>query len=262
MSGGLFDFSPRGWGRVILWTVVGTLACVAVALYVDSFNFATMDDEQRLRAILVNILLPVCLAVPMLLFLTIKLRELAIAHHELSRLASTDSLTSVLNRGAFTALVEGYLAEVRAQERETKGALLLIDADNFKSINDAYGHDSGDVALRLIAERIRASLRGPDIVGRIGGEEFGVFLPGSTEEQAETVAERIRRSIAEAGFVAKGTIRQLSVSVGGAVFDRRLPFGDLFRLADQQLYAAKQNGRNRVSVTPVGPYDPIPAAAA
>ena len=80
----MLDFSPSGWGRVWLWTVLGTLFCVTVALYVDSFNFPTMTDEQLTRAILVNVLLPTILAGPMLFFLTSKLRELAIAHHQLS----------------------------------------------------------------------------------------------------------------------------------------------------------------------------------
>lgn len=260
MRSSFLDFSPRGLGRVVLWTIAGTLGCIVVALYVDSFNFMTLDPEARFRAILVDILVPTGLAVPMLLFLTLKLRELAIAHHELAKLASTDSLTSVLNRGAFTTLVEGYLAQVRKEE--LKGALLLVDADNFKSINDQFGHDRGDEALKLIAGTIKGTLRGTDLVGRIGGEEFGVFLPGSSPDQAEGVAERIRSTIADSPFAPDGAGRVLSVSVGGAVFEKHLPFNDLFRLADQQLYSAKRNGRNRVSVAPVIHYDTVPMAAA
>src|SRR5262245_7255357 len=83
MNGGLFDFSARGWGRVIFWTVFGTLGCIAVAFYVDSFNFAALDEGARVRAILTDLFVPTVLAVPMLLFLLTKLRELAIAHHDL-----------------------------------------------------------------------------------------------------------------------------------------------------------------------------------
>jgi diguanylate cyclase len=256
------DFSARGWGRVILWTVLGTLGCIAVALYVDSFNFMAMDEAGRNRAILTNIFLPLMLAAPMLFFLTSKLRELAIAHHELSIVASKDSLTAVLNRGAFTTLVDAYLNQVRKQERGPSGALLVVDADNFKSINDSFGHDWGDEALRIIARSISGILRSTDLVGRIGGEEFGIFLPGSNVSQAEAVAERIRRMINDADFLPDGQIRRLSVSVGGAVFDRRLLFNELFRVADQQLYAAKHSGRNRISVSPVTRYDSVPMAAA
>jgi diguanylate cyclase (GGDEF)-like protein len=249
-NGGPLDFSPRGWGRVMLWTVLGTLVCVTAALYVDSFNFERLSREDLTRAVLVDIFLPIGLAVPMLLFLTIKLRELAVAQFELARLASLDSLTSVLNRRAFTTLVEAYLTEIRA--RDSRGALLVVDADHFKCINDRFGHESGDEALKEIARAIKGMLRNTDIVGRIGGEEFAVFLPGSTAEQARSAAERIRSSIAETDFQPAGGRALLSVSVGGAAFDKRLSFAELFRIADQQLYLAKNAGRNRVAVTPVG----------
>ena len=247
----MLDFSPRGRGRVWLWTTLGTIFCVSVAVYVDSFNFAAMTEEQRFRAILVDVLLPTVLAAPMLFFLTSKLRELAIAHHQLSVAASTDSLTGVLNRGAFTTLVDAYLGELKRTGRMSDGALLVVDADNFKSINDSFGHEHGDTALRAIAQTITANLRSGDLVGRIGGEEFAVFLPGTLPEQSASIAERIRSSVAEAIFEpVDGRRHLLSVSVGGALFRYGHSFSELFRIADQQLYAAKQNGRNRVSVSP------------
>ena len=247
------DLSPVGWGRVILTTIAGTAICVAAALYVDSFNFYRLDAVERLRSIIIDILLPVALAVPLLLFFSSKLRELAIAHNRLAIYASTDGLTQVMNRSAFSTLVEVYLAEIR--DMRIKGALLIIDADNFKAVNDRYGHDRGDEALVTIAQSIKATLRAPDIVGRIGGEEFGVFLPGATRDQAETVAERIRQAVSNAKFLPAGAAHHLSVSVGGAIFDRPLPFNELFRFADQQLYRAKRTGRDRVALAPVGDND-------
>ena len=256
------DLSPEGWGRVIIYTVLGTLVCVAAALYVDSFNFALYDDATRLRSIMVDIFLPIMLAVPFLLFFTGKLRELAIAHKNLTIYASTDALTQVMNRAAFATLVDAYLTQVRSAEEKAKGALLIIDADDFKSVNDRFGHDRGDEALITIAQSIKAMLRGPDLVGRLGGEEFGVFLPGATAEQATSVAERIRETVNVADFSPAGARHRLSVSVGGAVFDRDLPFPDLFRLADQQLYVAKRDGRNRVAIAPISPDDLSLGAAA
>jgi diguanylate cyclase len=245
------DLSAEGWGRVIVYTVLGTLVCVAAALYVDSFNFAHYDDAARNRAIMIDIGLPIVLAVPLLLFFTSKLRELAIAHKKLTIYASTDALTQVMNRAAFSTLVDAYLTQVRAAEQRAKGALLIIDADDFKAVNDRFGHDRGDEALVTIASSIKAMLRAPDLVGRLGGEEFGVFLPGATTEQATTVAERIRQTVNGASFAPAGAQHNLSVSVGGAVFEREVPFAELFRLADQQLYAAKRDGRNRVAIAPV-----------
>ena len=138
----------------------------------------------------------------------------------------------------------------------------MIDADNFKAINDTYGNDQGDAALRAIAEAIRSVLRSADRVGRIGGEEFAVFLPGTGVQTAEAVAERLRLAVLAIDFRPGDAPHQLTVSVGGAVYDRYLPFPELFRLADQQLYAAKQNGRNRVAVSPIKHYETLPAAAA
>jgi len=90
---------------------------------------------------------------------------------------------------------------------------------------------------------------GADIVGRIGGEEFGVFLPGSNPLRAEAVAERIRQAISDVEFIPDGSKRHLSVSVGGAVFERQVPFGALYRTADQLLYEAKERGRNCVAMS-------------
>lgn len=243
-----FNLSAQSWGRVIFVTTVGTVACVAAALIVDSFNFPNLDDAGRLRSILVDILLPAALAIPMLSFLMTKLRELAIAKDHLTILASTDSLTQVLNRGAFTLVVDSYLAKVQASHFSKEGALLVVDVDHFKAINDRFGHDRGDAALKLIALSIKSALREIDLVGRIGGEEFGVFLPGLRTKDARSVAERIRVSIAEVDFRPRGDREPLSVSVGGASFVQYVSFEDLFRQADERLYAAKEQGRNRVQM--------------
>jgi diguanylate cyclase len=256
------DLSRTSRTRVILVTVLGTLACVAITFLVDTSNLLALDAAARTRALVVDTVLPVGLAAPLLYYFMSKLRELAIAHERLQAYASTDSLTAVLNRGAFITLVEAYLDEVRTAERETKGALLIVDADNFKTVNDTLGHDAGDRALKVIATAIKGALRNIDLVGRIGGEEFAIFLPGSTVPNAETVAERIRQTIYRSTFEAMPEGRHLSVSIGGAVFERRVDYPDLFRIADQQLYRSKQNGRNRVTVSPITSHHGIPAAAA
>ncbi|MBL8580705.1 MAG: GGDEF domain-containing protein [Rhizobiaceae bacterium] len=244
----MLDFSARGWGRVILITVCGTLLCIAVPVAVDLLfmDFAPADLAKSLRN---DVLLPLLLATPLLSAFSYKMRQLAIAQAELQVVASTDSLTAVLNRGAFTMLVDAYLNAVRDQEVNRSGALLIVDADHFKSINDRFGHESGDEALKIIAGSIRGLVRNADLVGRIGGEEFGVFLPGSSPSDAAAVAERIRVTVSSAAFSADGKSSPLSVSVGGAVFARSVDYAELYRVADRQLYQAKQSGRNRVSLT-------------
>jgi len=245
------DFSATGGARVIAGTLCGTLFCICVALFVDSFNFSSMTDAQYQSALMVNILLPAGLAAPLFYLLLHKMRLLAIAHQEISIIAATDSLTAVLNRGAFKMLVDAYLQQATQQKEQSTGAFLMIDADHFKSINDRFGHQMGDDALKIIAQAIKTSLRQGDIVGRIGGEEFGVFLPKAGHDQAFIVAERIRQQISAAEFPPEESTNELSVSVGGATFNTRTDYADLFRRADKCLYSAKSGGRNMVVLEPL-----------
>lgn len=239
------DWSARGRARVWLLMALGTLICVAFAFAIDSFDVAT--GRWRWGSDPVNnFVIPVLLAPPFFFLLLDKMRQLAVAHTELMTVASTDSLTSLLNRRAFTELVDGYLKRVEESDRRIGGALLVIDVDHFKAVNDKFGHTSGDEALKLIAQTIRDTVRQADLVGRVGGEEFCVFMPGQGRESAEAAAERIRIAVTETEFAPDGARHALSVSVGGVAFEDVSPFSDLYRTADERLYAAKHNGRNRV----------------
>ncbi|TPK74849.1 GGDEF domain-containing protein [Mesorhizobium sp. B2-4-15] len=244
------DLSPTSWGRVIAVTAAGTAFFIAVAFFVDSFNFPYLSSEAVRRAEMTDLLLPLILGGSFLFFLMWKIRQLAIAQRDLSIIAATDSLTAVLNRGAFSMLVEAYLEQTRKQEQTRSGALLIIDADHFKAINDRLGHDCGDQALKLIAQAIKEQLRGSDIVGRIGGEEFGVFLPGVDPSQSWLVAESICRRIREMDFSPGGRSCPLSVSIGGTSFNGPTTYEAIFSAADRRLYAAKSNGRDQVSFDP------------
>ncbi|MEO5760579.1 MAG: GGDEF domain-containing protein [Mesorhizobium sp.] len=254
------DLSPTSWGRVIAATITGTAFFIAVAFFVDSFNFPYLSPDAVWRAQLTDLFLPLGLGGSFLFVLMWKIRQLAIAQRELSIVAATDSLTAVLNRGAFSMLVEAYLEQTRKQEHTNTGALLIIDADHFKSINDRLGHDCGDQALRLIAQAIKGQLRGGDIVGRIGGEEFGVFLPGVDPSQSWIVAESIRRRIREMDFSPGGQPCPLSVSIGGTSFNGPTTYEAIFSAADRRLYTAKSGGRDQVSFDPSSPTPP-PASA-
>lgn len=249
MSVKRLDLSSRGKPRVYLLTAVGTCFCSLAAFVLDSYSFETgvwRWGEQPIN----NLLIPFLLAPPFFWFLLSKLRELSIAHHELMNVAATDPLTSCLNRRAFTALVDGYLERVEQQKEHHGGALLVLDVDHFKAVNDSFGHEHGDVALKLIADTIKSSVREIDLVGRLGGEEFSVFLPNLDPSRTAMVADRIRAAISAASFAPEGQPHRLSISVGGATFDRRATFADLYRHADQRLYAAKNAGRNRVDIQP------------
>ncbi|UCI06569.1 GGDEF domain-containing protein [Mesorhizobium sp. B1-1-8] len=247
------DLSPTSRGRVAVVTIAGTAFFIACAFFVDSFNFPSLSPDALLWAQLTDLFLPLVLGGSFLFFLMWKMRQLAIAQKELSIVAATDSLTAVFNRGAFSMLVEAYLEQARRQSVVHAGALLIVDADHFKTINDRFGHDCGDQALKLIAGSIKAQLRGADIVGRIGGEEFAVFLPGADASQSWLVAEGIRRRIREVEFCPGERPCPLSVSIGGVAFDGPTTYADMFQVADRHLYKAKSNGRDQVSFESTGP---------
>lgn len=242
-------FSPN-WTSVRRWTLFGTLSCVLASIGFNLWLLRGFDNEVVHRVMIGAILLPVVLGAPLFFYFSVRLRGLAIANARLGRVARTDSLTACLNRGAFTLKVTDWL---HSKDRPARGALLMIDADNFKAINDEFGHDRGDEALTLIARCIRTVLRNGDLVGRMGGEEFAVFLPGVNQNQTVQVAERIRSAVNSVTFAPQGQQRCLSVSIGGAVFENRITFSELFRLADQRLYCAKNAGRNTTSIEPTEP---------
>jgi diguanylate cyclase len=247
MSGRRIDWSARGRARVYAFAAAGTLVCIAVALAFDSYSFTTGTWRWGADP-LNNVWIPLILAPPFFCFLLSKMRQLAIAHHELLTVASTDSLTSLLNRRAFTAMVDGYLERVASGERSFGGALLIIDVDHFKQVNDCFGHECGDEALKLIADTISGVVRDIDLVGRVGGEEFCVFIPAAEPERVLLIAERIRTAVNQAAFLPGENPHQLSVSIGGVTFVTGLTFSELYRRADQRLYSAKRNGRNRVEM--------------
>ena len=146
---------------------MGTLACIVLAFALDGYSFQSGRWEVPIRWYN-NILIPIVVAPPFFYFLLSKLRELSLAHRELLTVASTDPLTNCLNRRAFTALVDGYLSKFDDSTEKGQGALLVLDVDHFKDVNDRYGHDCGDQALILIADTIKASVREPDLVASGG----------------------------------------------------------------------------------------------
>lgn len=177
--------------------------------------------------------------------------QLAAAHRRLSEKASRDDMTGMLNRETFFATLE------RSRRRSDRGALLIIDADHFKAINDSYGHLTGDDALLLITAAIKKGVRAGDVLGRIGGEEFGAFLAGASEQEARNVAERIRREVERVAFhPVEGTAVPLTVSIGGTVCTAEATVSELMRAADRRLYEAKHGGRNLAIVD-----RPVPRAA-
>ena len=186
-----------------------------------------------------------------------RVKNLEITHQvEISRqqadlyreLASTDYLTHLVNRRRFLEIAEAEFLRVKIDHGPL--AIILLDVDHFKSVNDQYGHQAGDEVLTTVGTRIKKSLRQGDVAGRYGGEEFVVLVVGSLPDQCLRIAERIRQSVAQQPIQLGGVTIQVTISVGLACLnpERELPLDDLIARADQAMYQAKQAGRNRVMV--------------
>jgi diguanylate cyclase (GGDEF)-like protein len=162
--------------------------------------------------------------------------------------AATDSLTGLANRWTFDE--ELALEWRRAERIGDPLGLILLDIDNFKSVNDTYGHQAGDEILRRVGQVLAESVRHADLAARYGGEEFGVVLPETDLDGAIELAERLRLALeAEAVELADGTRLSVTASFGAAV-KGDLPGGEeLVAAADEALYEAKRTGKNRVAPT-------------
>lgn len=208
----------------------------------DRRRSEAMQAAERERNLQRQVLGLAGLVLAILLLLAIQQYRKA---RQLRALALTDELTGMPNRRNIVAFLDQQLAQVRRSHRSL-GAL-LIDIDHFKRINDSFGHDAGDRALRRVAKLAAAGLRRNDRLGRFGGEEFLIVLPDAEARIAQEIAERARRSIASAVFddVAPGLAITISVGVGifPEVANNRTAF---VKRLDEALYQAKAEGRNRV----------------
>ena len=164
---------------------------------------------------------------------------------KISEMAERDALTGLINRGTLFKQGKAIFAQLGAQ---SSAAVLMIDIDFFKNINDTYGHISGDEVLKTVAQTIHATLRATDIVGRYGGEEFCVFLPHIKVETAHSLAEKLRAGIEGLAFNLSDHKISVTISIGLAGFDagRHQTFESLLADADSLLYEAKNGGRNRI----------------
>lgn len=164
-------------------------------------------------------------------------------HQKVTALTITDPLTGVYNRRYFDTALDTEFS--RASRYERSLGLLYADLDHFKSVNDLMGHATGDEVLKQVAVTLRSGVRNIDIVSRIGGEEFAVILPDTPLDKAQRVAERLVKDVAECHSLKR--IRPVTLSIGLACFRETAANPNALKLsADKSLYAAKQNGRNRV----------------
>jgi len=165
---------------------------------------------------------------------------------KIQKLSCTDELTGLLNRRGVNQVVDFQMQQAQIIQRET--SLIMVDIDNFKKINDQYGHYQGDLVLRHVADILKQNLRANDVIARYGGEEFVVLLPFTSIENAVALAEGCRKALQQSSIAVNETERLYVQACFGVSSTARMDFDymKLFGQADKALYQAKHNGKNQV----------------
>nr|WP_315259644.1 CHASE domain-containing protein [uncultured Duganella sp.] len=226
-------------------------------------SFERLDGVERLNELTLLVMPGHTHSLDFVIVSTLDITERRRMNDELRVLATTDFLTGLPNRREFMGRLEEEQGRLQ-RDIGAVAAVLLLDIDHFKRINDEHGHAGGDAVLRQLAQLMRDSQRKIDMPGRIGGEEFAILLPGTELEAAAVFAERLRQRVAQAPMrLDDEVLLHITVSIGVAVMGGKNAGGDqALSRADQALYRAKRGGRNRVELVEADrPGHQVPAAS-
>ena len=250
MANWLAELPEQGWRKVLVSTSATSVAVAILAVLGTLIANRIADRPFIAVDFYISFGLAMIFTPPLFGFLAFKLQQMHVLNMQLHNIATTDFLTGALNRGAFVIEVEKRLGNAGDYRDGPHSALFVVDVDHFKSINDKFGHQSGDLALVRMADTLRATIREDDLFGRLGGEEFGIFVDDITSGDAILLAEACRIAITQCPFTPLGNEHPLSVSIGVAFAGAEDDFASLFKHADSCLYLAKSHGRNRIEANP------------
>lgn len=243
----LFQETVKQW-RLGEWMLSLSLLTSVITALILALNQTLSSEVLTIMAyqgaqahyLTVNLLATVFIAFALIIITQDRLRQ------DLERLASYDSLTGVLTRRVILSLLDKSLAKVSRGGHPL--ALMMVDLDHFKRINDSYGHRVGDQVLTDVLMVIEGALRKDTYIGRYGGEEFLIIMPDTNIEQLREVSERIRRVVAETPVIAEGKTIHCTISIGAMIIDAKNVhhMQDPVTLVDKAMYQAKVQGRNQV----------------
>ena len=225
--------------RVLFFTALCTAFTVTASVGVVAFVLSSLSlPRDAFVAILaIAAFIPLVIAPPLSFILLHVLRLLTNTLGHVDQHVRFDPLTGVYARN--------YFLEKARVLAEDGGAFLMVDADHFKKVNDMHGHDVGDEALRKFGAALRAANKSTTLIGRLGGEEFGVFIPKGKMADADIAAIRITAAVCNLCHTISGREIHLTASLGGAIHAPGMSLAELMKLADRRLYDAKNSGRNR-----------------
>ena len=244
------DYTSRQRRRVKVVLAI-TIASIFASLLITYAILVITGSEKLLIIFVIATMAPAIIA-PItswsVIGLMIKVQKLEEAHR---RQATYDDLTGLLTRRAL--MNQGDALLKLCVRNKQPFVLALLDLDNFKSINDLHGHGGGDEVLKVFARIMRSAMRESDLVGRLGGEEFAIVLPGSTLNDAQRVLERIRQETQDTQVEYLDAVIFLTVSAGLAVKHEEASkgFTTLIKQADDALYQAKERGRNLIVLSEI-----------
>jgi diguanylate cyclase (GGDEF)-like protein len=236
-------------GTSILITLLSVVFTQLIRFFVFQLTDGNADDIFRGTSFISSLISPLVLA-PVFSWYFVgaffKIRDL---ERQMRELATYDSMTNLYNRGACLLALESVIRQ--AKRAQTDLVVLFMDLDHFKTINDTYGHDVGDMVIKRFANYLKSSLRDSDVIGRIGGEEFLVGLPNLGLDGGQFVAEKLRNGIASEPIVVDATTTlQITVSIGLTIHrhTEEINLRNILKKADIALYNAKNSGRNKVCI--------------
>lgn len=230
--------------KAVIITLVAILGAEILTFIYYQFIAKSPWDYVVLNLVLAAIMTMI-VAFPIAVYLSVQRLKLNSLSVQLARMASVDQMSGLLNRTSFIQALSDRMSH--PSTREGNGAFLYIDADHFKQLNDDFGHAAGDRAIEFIGEVINQNIRRSDLAGRLGGEEFGVYLDGGNKKLAQDVSEHIRQDVMQLRFDNKTKHFVLTVSIGVATHESGENTRHLIRSGDKNLYIAKSRGRNCVA---------------
>lgn len=228
--------------------ILGSIRVVVAAMILAEVSvfilYSFLEPENLVRRLLVTAVVSFVVATPITYYILEQKRKLAKLSRELAYMASIDQMSGLLNRTSFIHAIRENLHTPKGAA--TDGSFLFVDIDNFKSLNDRFGHSIGDDAIRSVAEVIKSHCENGNVAGRIGGEEFGLFLPKANKKLALSIAENLRRQVRKIVVRRDEKQERLSVSIGVSIHKAGQTISTFVQNADEAMYQAKAAGRNKV----------------
>jgi diguanylate cyclase len=229
--------SVTRWRHVFIYSALITALSVFVPVMVVSVSLWQLPWAFKAPILTISAAIPLFIAFPISVFSLNLLRTMNGVMAVMDGLVRYDGLTGLLNRTHFLHLVQ--------EQRRNTGLFAIVDADHFKRINDTYGHDCGDEALKYLSQNLSQVFGPYGLVARQGGEEFSVYLPHVSLEQMRLLVAMLRTALVSAPLTYEGTELHITVSIGVASDRLDTPMATISKKADNCLYAAKHAGRNR-----------------